>query len=239
MSMNFSEFKHKLGAEPHSREPEFLRARHSAPEFEQAAAEAEHFEEKLERAVALPVPEGLIDELRAVSLSEPSPRRRRWLPVALAASVLVAVGAASLYWNMSHSWASVDAYLADHYQDDGQKLIAMADGSVSADSQSFFSRFDVRAEPALAGLIGVIKYCPTPDGKGVHMVLNTQNGPVTLIYMPEIHVNDGQVLGFDRLEAMLVDLPRGSAAIIGTPDQEIRGLYAMVHDSIIPGATRS
>jgi hypothetical protein len=47
MSMNFSEFKKLIGADPWSQDPEVLRARNSAPEFEQAAGDAEAFERKL------------------------------------------------------------------------------------------------------------------------------------------------------------------------------------------------
>ncbi len=47
MSMNFSEFKKLIGADPLNRDSETLRARNSAPEFEAAAAEAGAFEEKL------------------------------------------------------------------------------------------------------------------------------------------------------------------------------------------------
>ena len=34
------------------------------------------------------------------------------------------------------------------------------------------------------------------------MVLNSRQGPVTLIYMPDTQVNDGEMLGFDRVEAL-------------------------------------
>ena len=47
MSMNFSEFKKLIGADPWNRDPETMRARNSAPEFETAARDAEAFEGKL------------------------------------------------------------------------------------------------------------------------------------------------------------------------------------------------
>ncbi len=39
------------------------------------------------------------------------------------------------------------------------------------------AEFGADVAPALAGIVSVIKQCPTPDGKGVHMVLNTERGP--------------------------------------------------------------
>jgi len=238
--MNFSEFKRKLGAEPRSTDPELQRARLSAPEFEEAAAEAEQFEAKLDRATSIPLPDGLLADIIAIGRTTPEPdRRKAWLPMALAATVLLAVGAAGLTWKMNPSWDSVDEYLADHFSHDGMKVVAMADGSVAGNVQEMLAGFGVQANPELADIIGVIKYCPTPDGKGVHMVLNTENGPVTLIYMPDTEVTDKQLLAFGDVAAILVDLPNGSAAIIGSGNQDILNLHAVVHDSIVPATGSS
>ena len=235
MSMNFSEFKKILGADPHSDDPEFRAARESSPEFEAAAREAEALEEKLARAFRLPVPYDLAERISALA-QQPAEAagRRRWAPMALAASLLVAIGAAGFLWNSSPRWDSVEEYVVDHYRHDGPRTISQAGHSGFDEVQALFARFDVEAAPALADLVGFIKYCPTPDGKGVHMVLNTGQGPVTVIYMPETSVQDREVLEFDDVEAVLVELDRGSAAIIGARNQGIQDLYATVHDAIIP-----
>jgi hypothetical protein len=236
MSMNFSEFKRLLGADPRSGDPEFRRARHSAPEFEQAAADANRFEANLERATIIPAPDGLMDDILAISQQAPETTRRKgWRRFALAASILIAVGAAGLSWNMNRSWDSVEDYLVDHYRHDGEKLILSADGAATAnDVQAVLVELSVQASPALADIVGVIKYCPTPDGKGVHMVLNTQAGPVTVIYMPDTEVTDKETLAFDNVAAVMVKLEKGSAAIIGPDAQDISRLYTIVHDSILP-----
>jgi hypothetical protein len=238
--MDFSEFKRLLGADPRSRDPELLRARASSPEFEQAAADAERFEDLLARAVKLPVPEQLIDEIRSTP-QQASTRasERRWWPMAMAAGLLIAIGAAGLTWRMNPSWDSVEDYVSDHYRHDGAALLAKADGRVANEVQTLLAEFNVEALPDLAAIVGVIKYCPTPDGKGVHMVLNSENGPVTVIYMPDTPVTDHMQFTFDGREALLVELKSGSAAIIGSSAQQISNLYALIQGSIVPapGAT--
>lgn len=237
MSMNFSEFKRLLGADPRSREPGFQRARHSSPEFEAAAAEADRFEARLDHAMLIPAPDDLLDELLLISRQAPAPATgRRGLPMALAASLLLTAGAAGWVWNMNRGWDSVEEYLVDHYRHDGALLSA----EVSVDEvQAIFSGLNMQATPALAGIVGVIKYCPTPDGKGIHMILNTQSGPVTVIYMPGTKVIDREMVAFDNVEAILVDLQGGSAAIIGPDQQSVAGLYSFVQDSIIPSPESS
>ena len=236
MSMDFTEFLRQLGADPHSRDPEFMRARRSSPEFQRAADEAEAFEARLERAVGLSAQAGVLDDIIAIS-SQAAPAaapRPKWRTMALAAGILIAVGAAGITWKMNHSWDSVDQYLVEHYGYDGDSLLGKSSSLPATGVQAIFARFAMQATPELAGIISVIKYCPTPDGKGVHMVLNTREGPITLIYMPDTDVIDRQSIEFGGMQVLLVSLERGSAAIIGSGEQSVSDLYAVVQESIIP-----
>jgi hypothetical protein len=237
MSMEFSEFRRLLGAEPRSRDPSFLRARDSSPEFRAAAAEADRFEEKLERALALQVPADLPDLLRAIPASAPSAgQHRRGWRFAMAAAVLIAVGAASLTWRMNSDWDSVPDYVADHFRHDGPAMLALATSEpAAADVGAVLAEFGMTASPALAGIVSVIKTCPTPDGKGVHMVLDTERGLVTVIYMPGTAVADGEHIRFDDRDAVLVALGSGSAVIVGSESQQVAGLHGLIQASLVPG----
>ena len=234
MSMNFSEFKRLLGAEPRSDDPVFQNACQSSPEFERATREALRFEEKLEHALLVPGPSGLIEDLLRIGEQPPSRGSGRLPQYALAASLFVAVGTAGIVWKMNKGWDSVEEYLVDHYRHDGISLLSRAQGDTAADVQAVLSELSVGASPQLAEIVGVIKYCPTPDGKGVHMILNTDTGPVTVFYMPDTEVNDGETLAFDDVEAVLVELQSGSAAIIGPDETTISSLQAFIYDSLLP-----
>ena len=122
MSMEFSEFKRLIGADPWNRDSETLRARNSAPEFEQAASDAEAFEHKLQSALHMQTPSDLLQDIK--NISQQPEQRRSWMPLALAASLVIAVGAVGMVWKQSHQWESVEAYLADHYSHDGATVLA-------------------------------------------------------------------------------------------------------------------
>lgn len=231
MSMDFTEFRRKLGAEPRSEDPEFLAACESTSEHQEAAALARDLETKLDRALGIPPPADLLNTLQAIP-GKRARSPRRW-PLALAASVLVAVGAAGVGWQMNQSWDSVEDFVADHYRHDGNKVLAHSMEGSYGDVSEILAQFDVDAAPQLANIIDVIKYCPTPGGKGVHMILNTETGPITVFYMPHTQVTDKEMLAFDDRKAILVDLENGSAAIVGTGEQNIQDYYAVVHDSIV------
>jgi len=87
----------------------------------------------------------------------------------------------------------------------------------------------------LAGRIKFIKFCPTPDGRGAHMIVSTDQGPMTIIFMPNTQVSDGKMVTFDQMHAFLVDLKQGSAAIIGTQSQAVESLEAVVRESLKTG----
>ena len=232
MSMNFSEFKKLIGADPWSRESETLRARNSTPEFEAAAAEAEAFEEKLQSAMHVQAPSDLLIDIKEIT-RRPS-RSRNWMPLALAASVFVTLGAIGIIWKQSHQWDSVEAYLADHYPHDGPALVARATDFVDQqDVIKVMAKLDTSIGQSLAGNIKFIKICPTPDGRGAHMVVSTEQGPMTIILMPKTQVTDGEVIEFDQMQALMVSLGPGAAAIIGNQSQSIESLQALVRESFI------
>jgi hypothetical protein len=229
MSTKFSDFRKLLGADPRSRDAETLHARHTSPEFEAAAQDAEAFEKKLEGALLIPAPGDLLDDIRGIPT-----RHRNWMPLALAASVLIAVGAAFIAFKQPAEWESIEVYLADHYQHDGVKAVARAAGNPNAPAvERILARLDASASQALAENIRFIKFCPTPDGRGAHMVLDTTQGLVTVIFMPHTDVTDGQVVSFDDMRAVLVSLNRGSAAIIANTGQGVENLPDLLRRNLV------
>ena len=234
MSMNFSEFKKLIGADPRNRDSETLHARNSAPEFEAAAVEAEVFEEKLESALLIRPPADLLGNIKAISVQ--APKRRGWIPLAMAASLLITVGAVTLVWKQPHQWESVEAYVVDHYSHDGSKLVTRATDLVAQkDIDKIMAKLGATAGEQLSGRIKYIKLCPTPEGRGAHMVVSTDQGPMTIIFMPETQVADGEMVEFEQMHAMLVNLEHGSAAIIGEQGQAVGNLQAMVRESLKTG----
>jgi hypothetical protein len=231
MSMNFSEFKKLMGADPLNQDPETLRARNSGPEFEQAAAEAEVFERKLKDALEIPVDsEALLADILATAKA-PARRTPRWL--AIAAGVLIVIGVGSTMINGIIQPDTVEQYVAQHYGHDGEKLLAKAGSVVDASEVSeMMARWDLQAGPELAGRVTYIKRCITMDGLGAHMIVQTDQGPVNLIVMPKTAVTDRQLVEFDNMQAHLVALGDASAAIIGRADQSVSSIDDLVRNAI-------
>jgi len=235
--MNFSEFKKLIGADPWNQDPETLRARNSAPEFEKAASDAEAFERKLQSAMNVQAPADLLADIKNIT-HQPT-KRRNWMPLALAASLVIAVGAIGMVWKQSQQWDSVEAYLADHYSHDGDDTLAHSSDASEQDIAEMTGRImaslNASAGQQLTGRIKFIKYCPTPEGRGAHMVVSTDQGPMTIIFMPGTQVTDGEMVEFDQMHAYMIDLEHGSAAIIGRRSQPVKSLETLVRNSLKTG----
>jgi hypothetical protein len=232
--MNFSEFKKLLGADPWNREPETLRARHSGPEFERAAREAEAFERKLQKAMEVAADEVFLEQLLEISGRPADRRLPAW--IAMAASVILVAGVAGVVWLRSPvQWKNVEDYVASHYAHDSALMFELAEGEFDrARIAEVLASFDMAAGDDLAERVLFIKYCPTMDGRGAHMVVRTDRGPVQLIYMPNTRVTDREEFRFGQMQAHLVGLERGSVAIVGTPNQPVAAMDPRVRGALYP-----
>jgi hypothetical protein len=71
------------------------------------------------------------------------------------------------------------------------------------------------------------------------MVITTDQGPVTLIFMPMVETVNGHLLPFDNLIAATLQLDHGSALVIGPNEEIIASVYALARDGIRPIAQSS
>lgn len=67
------------------------------------------------------------------------------------------------------------------------------------------------------------------------MVVSTEQGPMTIFFMPKTTVTDGEMVEFDQMHALLVSLDQGSAAIIGNQSQAVEDLEALIRSSLNTG----
>lgn len=236
-STNSSEFARRLGAEPRETAARLEREGSLDPGQQAAVDDALAFEDRLEGALRLPVDEAdLLDRL----LATPGKTRRRFEPphwLALAASVFILVGVSGLLWVSLQpgSAPNLTDYVVSHYEHDGEAVLARAgEGASAEDVQAVLTRLGARASEALAGKVQFIKFCPTPDSRGAHMVLATEDGPATVIFMPAVQVAEPLLLRIDGVQARVVGLDKGAAAIIGVSDATADSLRSQLQTGMKP-----
>lgn len=218
--MNLAEFKRRLMTDPGDRSPEMVRARSAGDEFEQAAAESGRFERALSRAVDVPVPSGLSDRIILRQSIEGEKRSMRWVQwSAMAAALAIAVAVTVVLMNPATSEADLRRHVAWHWQLDGPQVLAASLADVREDPdhvQEILAEFGVQASPELLEHVRLSKFCPTPDGKGAHLILETPSGPVTVYYMPRTRLAESPMtmeIG-GGIRAAAVNVERGSVVLV-------------------------
>jgi hypothetical protein len=229
--MNLAEFKRRLMTDPHSRDAEFLAARRKDEEFARLAADSAAFEDKLQKALRVPVPDKLAEDiLLRKSMKSSSSRPRMPFFLAAAAALVLAVGVSVFVMLDSDAPGHHDLaeYLAWHWEMDGPAAISTSHDHAGDAEQirRIFSDLGVHVEHELMESIRLAKFCPTPDGSGAHVVLETDDGPVTMFYMPRSQARDAPRLVElpDGMQGWLINLERGSMALIAESGRDTSDL---------------
>jgi hypothetical protein len=228
--MNFSEFKKLLGADPLNSDAETLRARESGAEFEEAAIEAARFEEKLRAAINVsPQETDFVENL--ISVSQRSKRSPRWF--AIAASVLILIGVASVTtWQMNQP-KTIEEYVAMHYAEDGEALLERAEAAFDPSKvSSILAAVGINGSDEFKSRVLFIRHCPTLAGRGAHMIVQSDNGPLNVIYMPGTVAEDRRTIAFGDMRAYMVAFAGGTATVIGRADQLVSGMDNILRTSL-------
>lgn len=232
MSTNLIEFIKRLGADPREREPEHRLDQPPGAEFDEARREAAAFEDKLETALKVTPPADLVDDLVGIA-AQPAAPRRAWM--AIAASLVVAVGAAGILWNQAQEQEeplSLDEHVAWHFEMDGHRVLELADPDFDlAAAREILAQFDFTADAEMESQIRFVKICPGFDGNSAHLVVQTETGLVSIFIMPGVRTEE-HLVEFDGMQAYLVGLRGATAAIVGRTEQGVSAYRDMVRNAL-------
>lgn len=222
--MNYLEFKRQLMVDPYDRSPAFQDALLANSDCADAAALSDSFEAVLQSAINVPVPEDLVSLAISQRNKElPKSNKISWLP-AMAAGLAMGIGLTTAVFLFNNTDSeSVEQSLASHWIKDGDITMQLATSTpMDSDGVSqVLATLNLDADDALMGDIMFARNCGTAHGNVVHMIMRTDAGLVTVIYMPETEVNDGERLHVASKEALLTQMEHGSIALIGAGQQNL------------------
>ena len=221
--MNLLEFKRKLMTEPGEASSEMRAARAKEGEFAEAAAESDRFEALVADAFKVKPPEGLAEQVILHQAMQPKADRwRRPRLFAIAAAVTLGVALTSFNLIQQESPQHFAEHLAWHWELHGEERMQMASGVSQADAtqaRRVFSSLGLEVSEELMGSMRWVKFCPDMEGEGAHIIMNSDQGPITMYYMPNTKLVDGEqrVELPDGMQAFAVNVERGSLALIAAP----------------------
>lgn len=194
------------------------------------------FEQRIARALELPVPELRMPELPEIDSDKVvaiEPRRRRVPPVwlAMAASVaLVAIVGVRLF-GVAPEYDSLAEEIIAHLDHEPYAL-RVTDEPVSDTRLSRIVPANLATLDHSAGLITYAQNCKIKGKVSPHLVIQGKNGPVTVILMPEVRVQSAETIEGQSINGVILPVGDGSIAIIGEKDEDLEPIQRSVIDSV-------
>ena len=222
-----------VGAEPMLRDAGVLEHCKSCKSCAAFVQEMQALEARIERAFKVEVPEGL--EARIALDGSLRNSRRRWQQpwFAAAASVLMVLGiGVASYMHTHPSGGDLSAAVVEHIVNPEEAGAIGPDQSLIHDASFITDAADgagVRLQAQLAG-VSYAHTCLFRGERVVHLVVQGEHGPVTILLLPHIHVDKSLPVDEQGFHGIIVPEGQGSIAIVtnnATPiepmEQELAG----------------
>lgn len=212
--MDCLEFRRQLNIDPNCSDAGFVQHRQQCPRCAEAQDRARAFENKLRRALDVPVPQQLAESILLAQATDQHRQRRRFVRqggfLALAACLLLAVGVGM------HLRATPLATLAVNHvmAPDEHFALGLTTTVPDIDVRKAFARrgMDVSRIP---GGISYVHCCPVGKYKSVHMVMPGKDGPVTVLYITDDQVAQRSDFTRDGWQGRSVPMGHGTLVLVG------------------------
>jgi len=192
-------------------------------------------EAKLRDMLNIDPPSELAERIQLAVSFGPEPAKTspsRWL--AIAASGLLVIGAATLGWLNFHKPyedLSLERSVLHHVADETRHLY---DPGPADDNElrNVFARFGATVSRDELGQVNFAGICMMRRDKGVHLVLRGEHGPVTVFFMPGEQITKPMELGSERFAGMIEPTAWGSIAVVGEQGEELAPVLARVRHAV-------
>jgi hypothetical protein len=234
-NMNCEQYKEAIAADPGG---SFEGADHAASCESCAAFTAgmQALDAKISRALDIDVPALTMPELPPIEddnvVSLPVRERSRtasWLAIAAAFALAAIIGVQ--FTGNEVNFESLEDEILAHLDHEPGALrvtdVAVSDGRFSSVVNSSVGTMDRDV-----GLISYAQSCVI-NGKTVpHLVIQGENGPVTLLLMPDEMIDVARTFMGERVNGVLIPHGGGSIAIIGENERDLTEIEQRVVDSV-------
>ena len=215
--MNCLEFRRQIGAEPSASGAEIEAHRGECPACARDQDELRAMDALIGRALA-------IDAARIRSIRA---RRPRWL--ALAASIVIGLSVGLALW-ISLPRPSLAREVFDHVAHEPD---AMSGTAVVAQASlaGVLDPYGTRLRPGF-GDVTYAKRCIFEWRVVPHLVVQTPQGPVTVLLLRHRNVSEAVRLVEQGYVGVVLPAPRGSIAIVGRDQMDLDGIARQIFEAV-------
>lgn len=227
VKMDCLAFRRRAGAEPGSRDAEMLRHRLACPPCAEYQSGLEAFDRVIDRAIAVPAPEGLAERIKA-DASMRDGFRRRWL--AVAASIIAVVATAATVIQTTRG-DGLDRAVMDHIYHEPHLLVSTDQRVEPARLSEVVHRGGARLNSSLSDVSYAV-LCPFRGRMVPHLVIEGRSGPVTVLLLPDERVSGPEEFNESGFRGVIVPVGDGSIAIVEPEEERSESLREQLTSSV-------
>jgi hypothetical protein len=182
--MDELELRRRLYADPHASDEDLLKALQDDPDANAFSEELKALDQDIANALAVPIPEDLPQRLvlnQSLDAFQ-TQRKKSRVHLALAASIAFTFGVGLAHWQAAGPLNLEQHALAHVYHETGAFINTSTEFSL-AEVNAKLASFDAQFEQ-LPSKVSYLTFCNFKGQKSLHLVLQTDNGPMTLFVVP-------------------------------------------------------
>ena len=226
--MDCLEFRRRLAAEPHVRDPDFVAHRDSCHAgCTEAWWRAQKLERRLENALAIDAPGQLPERVLLAQATQARVHTRRWrLGLALATSLVLAAGIGIFGWNRSAGADPLPDISVAHLHREAFALASRQPVTEADLRENFAARgLDLHEMPAGAVFV---RDCDLGSYRTVQLVFRIEDEPVTAMNFVDHAIAASREFDRDGWQGREVPMGKGTLLLLGA---DARG-FAQVERSM-------
>ncbi len=214
--MECLEYRRICGADPHNDDPVFVAHEQECQACAGYAVKMRAFDKIIAEALRVDIPES---DVGRQAVPSPDSEVRSWhrpLRLGLAASLLMTVGVATGIW-LSMSQQSIAESVIAHMSHEEFAMVVTDQRPPIAKIQKIMNRSGASIDEGFA-TISYAKSCFFRGRFVPHLVVQGEYGPVTVMILPNVHVETATRFEEDGYRGTLLPSGDGSIAIISSDD---------------------
>ncbi|OUR61988.1 hypothetical protein A9Q74_05885 [Colwellia sp. 39_35_sub15_T18] len=233
--MDDLQYRRSIYADPTCQDEDILAAQQADPAKKEFAQDLIQLDERLKRAMQVPVPDGLCEKLilRQTLASHQQKKRKSRVHLALAASVAIIAGLAVNYLQFSSSFTNLGDYALAHvyheqddFSNDDKNLVSLT--SLNQKMIAFNGSF----EQSLGQLISA-DYCRFDGMKSLHLVFKGITDTVTVFVVPKNEqLAFSQYFSDSKLQGESIGFKNTNVIVIADKNESLSQWQRAISDNI-------
>ena len=236
--MDDLEFRKSATIDPDNQDPEFLKKKQQSQYNHRFVNDQQTFNQELLETLTIPAPENLTDRIiltqqllqhKQQRLKKRQRQWRNWLTGSVAAAIIITFSV-HLLTPATINAAQLAQSVINHVHDDTHALNVRMDVPKSSIDTMLASYGGKLKGPI--GQVSFLGHCIVGGHTGIHMVLNTPQGLVTVILLPNQSINQPSLLTDSQYSGILYPSEKGSIAIIAEHKKSIEDTRQNINQNL-------